>query len=73
MKTAVVAAFAGSVLAALAPAQAPNYPLVKGAPTNYGAYGFDISWVDAPTQKYYLTDRTNNAIDPKNGHIFVPV
>ena len=37
--------------------------LVKGSPTNYGTNGFDISWVDNTTQKYYLADRTNNAID----------
>jgi hypothetical protein len=37
--------------------------LVKGSPTNYGTNGFDISWVDNSTQKYYLADRTNNAID----------
>src|SRR5579871_5886775 len=63
MKTAAQVAFVGSILAGVALAQTPNYPLVKGAPTNYGAYGFDISWVDANTQKYYLTDRSNNAID----------
>src|SRR5207245_1019533 len=37
--------------------------LVKGSPTNYWTNGFDISWVDNSTQKYYLADRTNNAID----------
>lgn len=63
MKKGVIFALLTSILAALALAQAPIYPLVKGAPTNYGAYGFDISWLDANTQKYYLTDRTNNAID----------
>ena len=35
--------------------------LVKGSPTNLGA--FDVSWNDNSTQKYYLADRTNNAID----------
>jgi len=63
MKKGVMVALLTSTLAALALAQAPSYPLVKGSPTNYGAYGFDISWIDANTQKYYLTDRTNNAID----------
>ncbi|MBV9768433.1 MAG: hypothetical protein JOZ32_02580 [Bryobacterales bacterium] len=37
--------------------------VVKGSPTNYRTNGFDISWVDNSTQKYYLADRTNNAID----------
>jgi len=27
------------------------------------AYFQDISWVDSTTQKYYLADRMNNAID----------
>jgi hypothetical protein len=35
--------------------------LVKGSPTNLRA--FDVSWNDNSTQKYYLADRTNNAID----------
>ena len=35
--------------------------LVKGSPTNLGA--FDVSWNDNATQRYYLADRTNNAID----------
>ena len=35
--------------------------LVKGSPTNTNA--FDVSWNDNSTQKYYLGDRTNNAID----------
>jgi hypothetical protein len=35
--------------------------LVKGSPTNLGA--FDVSWNDNSTQRYYLADRTNNAID----------
>jgi len=25
--------------------------------------GFDISWLDAPTQRYYLADRSNKAVD----------
>lgn len=63
MKKGLMVALMTSILAALALAQESSYPLVKGSPTNYGAYGFDISWIDANTQKYYLTDRTNNAID----------
>jgi len=35
--------------------------LVKGSPTNLRA--FDVSWNDNATQRYYLADRTNNAID----------
>jgi hypothetical protein len=34
--------------------------MVKNSPTNYGTNGFDISWVDSSTQKYYLADRTNS-------------
>lgn len=34
---------------------------VNGSPTNLRA--FDVSWNDNSTQKYYLADRTNNAID----------
>jgi hypothetical protein len=35
--------------------------LVKGSPSNLSA--FDVSWNDHSTQRYYLADRTNNAID----------
>ena len=35
--------------------------LVKNSPTNLQY--FDVSWNDNSTQKYYLADRTNNAID----------
>lgn len=35
--------------------------LVKNSPTNLRA--FDVSWNDNETQRYYLADRTNNAID----------
>jgi hypothetical protein len=51
------------MLVTLALAQSRPIPLVTGSPTNYGAYGFDISWVDNSTQKHYLMDRANNAID----------
>ena len=35
--------------------------LVKNSPTNLRA--FDVSWNDNSKQRYYLADRTNNAID----------
>lgn len=35
--------------------------LVKNSPTNLSY--FDVSWNDNATQRYYLADRTNNAID----------
>lgn len=54
---------AATMWAAFALAQTRQITLVKGSPTNYGTNGFDISWVDNSTQKYYLADRTNNAID----------
>src|SRR5437879_8241069 len=63
MKILVTVALITTMLATLAVAQSRHASLVKGAPTNYGSYGFDISWVDNSTQKYYLTDRSNNAID----------
>jgi len=50
-------------LAALAFSQTRRTAVVKGSPSNYGTSGFDISWIDNTTQKYYLADRTNNAID----------
>jgi hypothetical protein len=37
-----------------------------------GMRGFDISWVDAATQRYYLADRSNKAVDvvdAKNRHL----
>jgi len=34
--------------------------LIKNSPVTLA---FDISWVDNSTQKYYLADRTNNAVD----------
>src|SRR5690349_9124332 len=63
MKRFVAFAFAAVMLVTMALAQSHQISLVKGTPTNYGLYGFDISFVDNTTQKYYLTDRTNNAID----------
>ena len=35
--------------------------LVNGSPTNLDS--FDVSWNDNDTERYYLADRTNNAID----------
>ncbi|HTC89382.1 MAG TPA: hypothetical protein VK686_13835 [Bryobacteraceae bacterium] len=50
-------------LAGRALGRTPAPKLVKASPVNYGTNGFDISWVDNGAQKYYLADRTNNAID----------
>ena len=39
---------------------------------NAALHSFDISWVDASTQRYYLADRSNQAIDvidAKNGYL----
>ena len=63
MKILATFALITTMVATLILAQSRHVSLVKGAPTNYGSYGFDISWVDNSTQKYYLTDRSNNAID----------
>src|SRR5712671_4563883 len=63
MKTLAIMTFATTTLATLALGQTHRITLVKGSPTNFGTNGFDISWVDNSTQKYYLGDRTNNAID----------
>jgi hypothetical protein len=63
MKVLATFALIATVLAGLALAQTRHITLVKGSPTNYGLYGFDISWIDNSSQRYYLTDRSNNAID----------
>jgi len=63
MRKLATMTLATAMLAALALAQTRQTTLVKGSPTNYGTNGFDISWIDNSTQKYYLADRTNNAID----------
>jgi hypothetical protein len=63
----VLLSFTGSV--AMLAVTAPRQPgqvfsepiLVKNSPTNLRA--FDVSWNDNNTQRYYLADRTNNAID----------
>jgi len=41
---------------------APTNPTTPPTP-NTGMKAFDISWVDADTQLYYLADRSNKAID----------
>jgi hypothetical protein len=63
MRAPATVAFIAAALSGLALGPSGGISPVKGSPTNYGAYGFDISWVDNSTQKYYLADRTNNAID----------
>jgi len=62
MRVTATSILAVLILAAIS-AQTLRPTLVKGSPTNYGLNGFDISWVDNANQKYYLADRTNNAID----------
>ena len=49
-----------SMLLSVTVAQTPHIQPVKITPTTRA---FDISWVDNSTQRYYLADRTNNAID----------
>jgi len=51
------------VLPASVLTQGRTTTLVKGSPNKHRNKGFDIRWVDNSTQKYYLADRTNNAID----------
>src|SRR5258708_33006503 len=63
MKLLATLASLSTTLSTLALAQTLHISLVKDSPTNYGPYGFDISWVDNSTQRYYLADRTNDAID----------
>ena len=63
MKMLTSMTWATIVWAALALAQTRPIALVTSSPTNYGTNGFDISWVDNAAQRYYLADRTNNAID----------
>lgn len=67
-KASLLALLAATAVAALAattarePAQRFTEPvLVKGSPTNLRF--FDVSWNDNSKQRYYLADRTNNAID----------
>jgi hypothetical protein len=54
-----IAAMAGfvSVLSAQSTG-APNYQLITTIPLPGGLAGFDISWVEASNQRYYLADRT---------------
>lgn len=49
-------------------ALAQSYHLVKliklpKVPPQKGSFSYDISWVDPASHRYYLADRTNNAID----------
>lgn len=46
MKTLATFAFLSTMLVAPALAQTRHISLVKGSPTDYGPYGFDISWVE---------------------------
>jgi len=50
MKILATFALITTMVATLILAQSRHVSLVKGAPTNYGSYGFDISWVDNSTQ-----------------------
>ena len=53
-----------TVSAALDPGQTRQIALVKSSPTEYGTNGYEINWVDASIPQHYLTDSTNDAIDP---------
>ena len=63
MTAATAICLATTLWVGFALAQTRQIVLVKNSPINYGTNGFDISWVDNSTQKYYLADRTNNTID----------
>jgi len=63
MRRLTSVAWATTISVAIALAETPQITMVKNSPTDYGTNGFDISWIDNSTQKYYLADRTNNAID----------
>ena len=64
-------ATSGAAPAAMQERDGGAVKLLKTIPIPGNAlHGFDISWVDAPTQRYYLSDRSNKAIDvidAKNG------
>jgi hypothetical protein len=69
---ALSAAAAGVALADDDARTAPAYKLLTtipvpinpaAAPPSTGMRSFDISWVDAATQLYYLADRSNQAVD----------
>ena len=60
MKTLALVTIAVTMLAARIAAQPHQIALIKNSPTTNA---FDISWIDNSTQRYYLADRTNNAID----------
>jgi hypothetical protein len=63
MRALEIIALAPIMALALGAATGRTMALVKGSPANYGLNGFDISWVDNSAQRYYLSDRTDNAID----------
>src|SRR5215469_6904697 len=56
--TVAAAAMACLFVGAFAQSNAPNYQLLTKIEVPGGLQGFDISWVDASTQRYYLADRT---------------
>jgi hypothetical protein len=56
--TVATAAMASLSVGAFAQSTAPNYSLVTTIKVPGGLGGFDISWVDASTQRYYLADHT---------------
>ena len=56
--TVAAAAMACLFVGAFAQSNAPNYQLSTTIAVPGGLGGFDISWVDASSQRYYLSDRT---------------
>ena len=63
MKTPAMIACATTLLATLVVAQKPNISLVKGAPTNYGAYGStSVGWIPLRKSTISLTERTMRLI-----------
>jgi hypothetical protein len=62
------AAMACLFVGAFAQSNAPNYQLLTTIKVPGGLAGFDISWVDASSQRYYLSDRTST---PGTGRIDV--
>jgi hypothetical protein len=56
--TVAAAAMACLFIGAFAQSNPPNYQLLTTIPVPGGLAGFDISWVDASNQRYYLADRT---------------
>lgn len=64
MKALATTTLAFAMLPLPAAGQRAHIRPVKGTPATTA---FDIGWVDNTTQKYYLADRTNNAIDQVDG------